>query len=296
MVWCGGLGEIISAANAVNIPSSPHMQLIKRVLYCNMSNVRTYVAVHCGWFFLRPSPSPPLQSFLQAQFLLVLSLLMRILLSSPSSPPKAMQSHVATSAEHSTEFLLQHVMKLTDLVSQLCAKSGVLNPLQQKTWLTNKVIRREPPWVVKMTAFQETKNKEWYSDPVHSHFGGYKMCLRVDANGDGDGEGTHVSVFTYLMRGGNDDNLKWPFKGTIEVSLLNQLEDGQHYTRELWSPDEVSEDVSGRVTWRARAVSGWGYPQFIHQQDLIYKVDQNCQYLKDDTLFFRVDCFEPKID
>ena len=211
-------------------------------------------------------------------------------------PRKAMESHVATSAEHSTEFLLQHVVKLTDLVSHLCAKSGVLNPLQQKTWLTNKVIRREPPWVVKMTAFQEKKNKEWYSDPVHSHFGGYKMCLRVDANGDGDGEGTHVSVYAYLMRGDNDDNLKWPFKGTIEVSLLNQLEDGQHYTRELWSPDEVSEDVSGRVTWRARAVSGWGYPQFIHQQDLIYKVDQNCQYLKDDTLFFRVDCFERKTD
>ena len=39
-----------------------------------------------------------------------------------------MESHIATSAEHSTEFFLQHVMKLTDLVSQLCAKNGVLNP------------------------------------------------------------------------------------------------------------------------------------------------------------------------
>ena len=43
-------------------------------------------------------------------------------------PRKSMEHHIATSAEHSTEFLLQHVMKLTDLVSQLCAKSGVLNP------------------------------------------------------------------------------------------------------------------------------------------------------------------------
>ncbi len=53
------------------------------------------------------------------------------------------------------------------------------------------------------------------------------MRLRVDANGDGNGKGTHVSVYICLMRGDNDDNLKWPFKGTIEVSLLNQLEDGQ---------------------------------------------------------------------
>ena len=207
-------------------------------------------------------------------------------------PRKAMERHVATSSEHSTEFLLQHVLKLTDLVSQLCTKSGVSNPLVQKTWLTNNVIRREPPWVVKMTGFQEKKSKEWYSDPVHSHFGGYKMCLRVDANGNGNGEGTHVSVFIYLMRGGNDANLQWPFNGTIKVSLLNQLEDGQHHTRELWSPDEVSEDVSGRVTVGERAVKGWGFPQFIPQEALSYSGDKNCQYLKDDTLFFRVDCFE----
>ena len=222
-------------------------------------------------------------------------------------PRKTMERHVATSAEHSTENLLQHVMKLTDLVSQLCAKSDVLNPLEQKTWLMNKDLRQEPPWVVKMTGFQEMKmgdevdddeDEMWYSDPVHSHFGGYKMCLRVDANGDGGifGESTHVSVYIHLMQGDNDDNLKWPFQGTIKVSLLNQLEDGQHYTRELWSPDEVSEDVSERVTWRARAVSGCGLDQFISHQDLSYSGDKNCQYLKDDTLFFRVDCFEPKLD
>ena len=28
-----------------------------------------------------------------------------------------------------------------------------------------------------------------------------KMCLRVDATGYGDGEGTHMSAFVHLMRG-----------------------------------------------------------------------------------------------
>ena len=172
-----------------------------------------------------------------------------------------MERHVATSTEHSTEFLLQHVMKLTVLVSQMCARSGVLNPLEQKTWLTNKTLRREPPWVIKMTGFQEIimDGKKWYSDSVYSHFGGYKMCLRVGANGDEgtEGKGTHISVYVYLMRGDNDDNLKWPFEGTIKVSLLNQLEDGQHLTREVWSLDcDVPEDTSGRVTEKDRAVNG----------------------------------------
>ena len=40
------------------------------------------------------------------------------------------------------------------------------------------------------------------------------MCLVVDANRN-EGKGTHVSVHAYLMRGGNDGELSWPFKGTI---------------------------------------------------------------------------------
>ena len=74
-------------------------------------------------------------------------------------PRKEMEHHVATSAEHSTEQLSQHVMKLTVLVSQLCAKCGVVNPLEEKAWLTNKTLQKEPlsPWVVKMMGLQEKK-------------------------------------------------------------------------------------------------------------------------------------------
>ena len=167
-------------------------------------------------------------------------------------------------------------------------------------WLqTTPTSYPHPPWVIKMEGFQEKKkrNEEWYSDPVYSHFGGYKMCVKVYTNGYGLGNGTHVSVFTHLMRGDNDDNLKWPFKGTIKVSLLNQLEDAQHCTKEPWSPDDnIPEDTSGRVTGEERAASGCGYHQFISHQDLRTVGDrENCQYLRDNTLFFKVDCFELKL-
>ena len=140
-------------------------------------------------------------------------------------------------------------------------------------------------------------NKEvWFSHPVYSHFGGYKMCLRVYANGQRCSKGTHVSVYVTLMQGDNDDNLKWPFRGTIKVSLLNQLEDKHHHTRQPWSPgDGVSEDISGRVTEGER-VLGWGQSHFISHEELNYKGDKNCQYLKDSTLYFRVDCISPQLD
>ena len=215
-------------------------------------------------------------------------------------PRKKMDHHIATSEEHSTDFLLQHVMKLTVLVSQLCAKSGVPMPLEQKSWLQNKVLRKEPlpPWVFRMEGFLEIKENDfcWYSDPVYSHFGGYKMCLRVDANGETVATGTHVSVFIYLMRGNNDDNLKWPFKGTIEVSLLNQLQDGQHHTMNIWSHDErIPETACGRITQGEKAACGYGQYKFISHKDLKYQGYRSCQYLKDNTLFFRVNCFEPKL-
>ena len=137
----------------------------------------------------------------------------------------------------------------------------------------------------------------WFSDPVYSYFGGYKMRLNVVANGYGEGEGTHVSVYIYLLQGENDDNLAWPFRGTIKVSLLNQLEDRQHLTMKLWSPDsDTSEDASGRLIGRKRAGTGIGQPYFISHQDLGCHGDKNQQFLRDDTLFFRVDCFEPKLD
>ena len=171
-------------------------------------------------------------------------------------------------------------------------------PLAFRPWLQNTFTCYPiPAWVIKMEGFQKKKEsmKRWHSDPVYSHFGGYQMCIGVNATNDRDGKGTHVSLYVFLMRGDNDDNLKWPFKGTIKVSLLNQLEDGQHFTRKLWSPDNPKM-ACDRVTESGGAGSNWGFRQLISHQDLGYNSKKKVQYLKDDTLFFRVDCFEPKLD
>ena len=173
---------------------------------------------------------------------------------------------------------------------------AVILPIPYRSWLQNTpTCYPRPPWVIKMEGFREKmENEQWFSDPVYSHFGGYKMCLRVDATRPNDKKDTHVAVLIYWMRGDNSINLKWPFKGTIKVSLLNQLEDRQHHTKLLWSPNEdVPDDYRGCVTGRDRTRSGWGYTKFISYQDLSDCGKENCQFLKDDTLFFRVDCYKP---
>ena len=220
---------------------------------------------------------------------------------------KDLQTHLQDKKDYHLERSMDMVVQLSMIQSTVmrmmatgtskCDISQV--PVLFRPWLQNTpTCYPRPPWVIKMEGFQEKKEKKeiWFSDPVYSHYGGYKMCLRVVANWTVFWTDT-VSVHINCLRGDNDDNLKWPFKGTIKISLLNQLEDGQHHTELAWPLDDnVTEGASGRVTGRGRASLSHGQHSFITHQDLVYKRDKYCQYLKDNTLFFRVDCIEPKLD
>ena len=140
--------------------------------------------------------------------------------------------------------------------------------------------------VFKFLEYRQHKSskQEWYSPPFYTHPGGYKMCIRVCANGDGDGANTHVSVFARMLRGKNDDTLPWPFTGKVHVTLLNQLADRYHYTRTTFFPK--GNDICGRVVNDERAPIGYGQPKFISHSQLT--ATRNCQYLKDDCLYFRI--------
>ena len=78
------------------------------------------------------------------------------------------------------------------------------------------------PMDITMQNFEKHKRKDdvWYSPPIYSHAGGYKMRLEMYANGVGAGKGTHVSMYVRLMRGEFDDHLKWPFNGEVTVTLI----------------------------------------------------------------------------
>ena len=140
----------------------------------------------------------------------------------------------------------------------------------------------------KTAKFDQLKksSKKMFSPAFYTSLGGYKMCIRVDVKGDGDGEGTHVSVFTYLMRGENDDHLPWPFTGTVTVELLNQLEDKNHYSEATTFPQDSV--ASPRVMEGERAPTGLGQRCYIPHTSLGYDEAKHCQYLKDDCLYFRV--------
>ena len=141
--------------------------------------------------------------------------------------------------------------------------------------------------VIKMSQFSQFKvnTNEWYSPGFYTHTCGYKMCLLVYANGYGAGNGTHVSIYLCLMKGENDDALTWPIRYKCTVTVLNQLKDEGHHTATINSPDDIG--------FVSRVLSGekgteWGCHKFIAHTKLDLQEEEQCQYLKDDSLYFRV--------
>ena len=150
-----------------------------------------------------------------------------------------------------------------------------------------------PPVEFIMTEFEKHKQAgdHWYSEPFYTHPYGYKLCLAVEANGWGDCEGTHVSVWTHLMRGEFDGQLRWPFQGDITVQMINQLQDKEHRTEimDFSQADEASDSIYiSRVTTGEKAEGGWGEPKFLPHSELGHNRAKNCQFLKNDCLHFRV--------
>ena len=92
------------------------------------------------------------------------------------------------------------------------------------------------------------------------------------------------------MRGGYDDELEWPFEGSITVDLLNQQEDKGHHSRKLIFNRFTS--ANGRSTSRvfdeAAYGVGCGNSLFISHTDLSYNPAINTEYLQDDCLRLRV--------
>ena len=140
-----------------------------------------------------------------------------------------------------------------------------------------------------MKDFKHAKESKisWHSPGFYITLGSYKMCLSITANGEGDGQGSHVSCYIHLMSGEYDDILEWPFQGVVTMELLNQLEDKNHKKNTLKFDESKPLEPRQRVLGEKYG-QGWGYHKFISHSELSFNSSLNRQYLKDDTLYFRV--------
>ena len=182
-----------------------------------------------------------------------------------------------------TEYLLNDSLRLQ--VKEVAVYSTPLSPrsLLTPSWQDPRIAYQS---VCEFTLNNFLKRKQFdntfYSPPFYSHYKGYKMCLRVFANGEGDVE--DVSVFVNIMSGDNDEQLHWPFAGVVELMLLNWIENKGHHEKTL---DIDASSGLVRVT-EGDLGKRWGYSQFISHSSLRYNRSTNTEYLRNDSLRFRV--------
>ena len=177
---------------------------------------------------------------------------------------------------------LRHVIENQD-----CNTQRILKAHQEK--LEEMSYSGTLPITFSMEDFERHKLDDscWFSPPFYTHTHGYKLYLKVCANGAASVKGTHISLYVYLMRGDFDDTLTWPFEGRITVQLLNHLEDRNHCTNVFKFTCGRDPKKSSRVT-ESEQDSGIGECSFIAHARLGFNSDFNCQYLLDNKLNFRV--------
>lgn len=184
--------------------------------------------------------------------------------------------------------------QIEDLKSQVEAQKKELQAQRREMNMQQREIKvlksslsaLTPPVEFILKNFEDNKqeNIQWFSQPFYSHASGYKLCLSIFPNGVGKGRRTHVSLFVNIMRGENDDQLTWPFRGDVTVQLLSQRgKSGDAFEGTVNFDSRTSYRAAGRVFTYEVNYFGHGFPRFISQKEV-----RDSGYLVDDCLQIRV--------
>ncbi|KAJ8038382.1 TNF receptor-associated factor 5 [Holothuria leucospilota] len=123
-----------------------------------------------------------------------------------------------------------------------------------------------------------------YSHDFYTERKGYRMCVQVNLNGDGNGKGTHLSVYIFLKEGPDDSYLSWPFQRRVTFTLLNQA--GKDHFSDVFRPDPASPSFQKPV----REVNiASGCPMFVAHKVI---EDPEEGFLRNDTIAIKVTVHE----
>ena len=167
---------------------------------------------------------------------------------------------------------MDRLEKLENVVSQLVWSSD----LASKASSGSKVA----PIVVKVTGLSNKRNKKrhWRSPNIYTENRGYEIYTEVTF------DDSYLKVFV-SFENNKKDYLQWPFRGRLDMAILNQISDSEHCSRSLIYDDECSDDIAGKD-----AKYSWGFSEFV-SYDQLYTVSSTCQYVKDDSMYMKVSYF-----
>ena len=134
------------------------------------------------------------------------------------------------------------------------------------------------PVIIKFTGFRRKVGDSirLLTSPFYSTGAGkYKFVLVIQFNTNS------ITILARITRGDYDDHVTWPFVGSITVTLLNQLENKDHYSREIWSSyDNPSLEYTRRVPINCACNPGFGMQYISHEELKEGFILHNCMYFE----------------
>ena len=181
---------------------------------------------------------------------------------------------VGCSAEMQRQAMVTHETDNDTFHLQLAIDKIAVMEERQKSYMSGQLV------AFRLNEFEKRKGKKdaFFSPPFYTNPGGYRLAIKVFANGYGEGCNANVAVFAFILKGGHDQDVKWPFVGTVAVTLLNQFQDKNHHTG-LINFTHAGNRLPG---------SNWGFEKFISHADLPIDPVKGTCYLEEDSLYFRV--------
>ena len=157
---------------------------------------------------------------------------------------------------------------------------------------TKTDIKNLSPVIFKMENFDmfEESGLDWDSPPFYTHNKGYKLYLKVKAvRNDYFDITSSISVLVCLMHGEYDDDLIWPFRGTINFELLDQTSDCVHKEGTARFMERHSSKKNRKVSAEEGKRSiGWGVDDILTHDDDDDDDTEWFDYIANDTLYIKI--------
>jgi hypothetical protein len=201
------------------------------------------------------------------------------------------EKHESDDSLH-VQMLIRSQAQLLQLVTKcLVAKSWdsadvTTLPLSSRPWLQNTpTCYPVPPCVVKFERISAVLSRHMCeSHSVHSHFGGYEFQLSILSKYRKlYMHCLNVHSITNLQKVYENPHLSFPFKGEIQVTLLNQMEDKNHHPLKL---ERATLHCFQAFFLLHRKPNANDFIATLHE---IINLHKTCSFVQNDCVFFRVD-------
>ena len=193
-------------------------------------------------------------------------------------PRYSLDRHLQEATHKHLTLMCDHSVKQEQRIVDLS------NRLQHSATITDGTfIWKIDNFSTRLSEARSKSNVELQSDAFYTARYGYKLSASVFLNGNGSGEGSHLSLYIRVVPGQYDNLLEWPFKLPIYFKLVDQSSEMEQRTH-------ILESFVPNPSWKHfqkpvvdAEPMGFGYPKFISQESL-----KNGTYIRDDSIFVKI--------